>query len=139
MFQLRRGCAVPTSSQSTEGKALGNSLPELRKRSCPHADWRRKASAVYFDLRALEERSGGDDAPVREHISNSGSRFALLQYLWDAPVSLEPLHGSSGNLCFAADEPKIADYFRRRPANAGFRKRSRYCASKSAGHGKLRC
>src|SRR5437660_481609 len=135
---MRRSCSVPTAAESAEGKTVGNALPEVPKGPCPGSDPGRQASAMYFDLRAFEKRSGGNDAPVREHVPDSGRRFALFQYLWDATVALEPLYGSGGDLCFAANEPKIASYLRRRPANAGFRKRSRYCASEPAGHGKLR-
>src|SRR6185312_1058012 len=107
MFRLRRSCAVPTSSQSAEGKTLGDGLPELRKRSRSGSDSRGQTSAMYFDLCAFEKRPGGDDAPVREHLPDSGRRFALLQYLWDATVAVEPIHRSRGNFCLAANEPKI--------------------------------
>src|SRR3954468_8946400 len=138
MLGLWRGCAVSTPPQSTKRKTLGDRLPELRQGSRAGADPRGQASAMYFDLRAFEKRPGGDDAPVREHIPDSGCGPALLQYLWNAPVALESLHGSSGDLCFAPNEPKIASYLRRRPTNAGFRQRSRHCTSEPVGHGKLR-
>src|SRR3954465_5982940 len=111
MLGLWRSCAVSTPSQSTKGKTLGDRLPELRQGSRAGADPRRQVSAMYFDLRAFEKRPGGDDAPVREHIPDSRCGPALLQYLRDAPVAVEPLHRSSGNLCLAVDEPKVANNF----------------------------
>src|SRR5256885_15349217 len=115
MLGLWRGCGVSTPTLATKGKTQEARLPKQREGSRAGADPRGKASAMYFDLRAFEKRPGGDDAPVREHIPDSRCGPALLQYLWNAPVALESLHRSSGDLCFAPNEPKIASYLRRRP------------------------
>src|SRR3954471_24673211 len=117
MLGLWRGCAVSTPPQSTKGKTLGDRLPELWQGSRAGADPRRQASAMYFDLRAFEKRPGGDDAPVREHIPDSRCGPALLQHIWDAPVALESLHGSSSHLCLTINESQIANRLRRRPAD----------------------
>src|SRR5277367_3112851 len=94
-----RGGAGAANYGAVEGEAVGDAMPGLR--TCAEADCYRRveASAMHFDLRPEQERSGRDDAALRTHLWRTGGGAAVFQYLRNAAGIVESLYRCSGDFC----------------------------------------